>query len=112
MKWFQPNSFGEVCFLEESYENMQKIQILTILRVPSINIRGYAFNCFGEMYFLKENYRRIPKKKSNIEQFESTLFMKSQSMHLLNKTNINQSMQYGLSWCKSDHRNCFTDWGW
>ena len=22
--WFQPNSFGEVCFLEESYENMQK----------------------------------------------------------------------------------------
>ena len=21
--WFQPTSFGEVCFLEESYENMQ-----------------------------------------------------------------------------------------
>ena len=29
-KWFQPNSFGEVSFLEESYENMQKIQILKI----------------------------------------------------------------------------------
>ena len=27
MKWFQPNSFGEVCFLEERYENMQTIQI-------------------------------------------------------------------------------------
>ena len=25
---FQPNSFEEVCFLEESYENMQKFQIL------------------------------------------------------------------------------------
>ena len=24
-KWFQPNSFGEMCFLEESYEKMQKI---------------------------------------------------------------------------------------
>ena len=30
LKWFQPNSFGlgEVYLLEESYENMQKIQIL------------------------------------------------------------------------------------
>ena len=27
LKWFQPNSFEEVCFLEERYENMQKIQI-------------------------------------------------------------------------------------
>ena len=24
LKWFQSNSFGEVCFLEESYKNMQK----------------------------------------------------------------------------------------
>ena len=40
MKWFQPNSFGEVCFLEESYENMQKIQILKILRAPSIQHQG------------------------------------------------------------------------
>ena len=36
LKWFQPNSFGELCFLEESYWNMQKIQILKILRAPSI----------------------------------------------------------------------------
>ena len=34
--WFQPNSFGEVCFLEESYKNMQKFQILQILKAPSI----------------------------------------------------------------------------
>ena len=27
MKLFQPNSFGEVCLLEESYEDMQKVQI-------------------------------------------------------------------------------------
>ena len=34
--WFQPNSFGEMCFLEKNYGNMQKIQILKILRAPSI----------------------------------------------------------------------------
>ena len=28
--------FGELCFLEESYGNIQKIQILKILRAPSI----------------------------------------------------------------------------
>ena len=27
LKWFQPNSFGQVYFFEESYENMQKIPI-------------------------------------------------------------------------------------
>ena len=32
----QPNSFGKVCFLEDSYKNVQKIQILKILRAPSI----------------------------------------------------------------------------
>ena len=40
LKWFQPNSFGEVCFLEESYKNMQKIHILKILRTPSIRHQG------------------------------------------------------------------------
>ena len=42
LKWFQPtsNSFGEVCFLEESYEDMQKNQILQILRAPSIWHQG------------------------------------------------------------------------
>ena len=28
--------FGEVCFLEDSYENMQKNQVLKIVRAPSI----------------------------------------------------------------------------
>ena len=42
--WFQPNSFGEMCFLEESYEKMQKLQILKILRVPSTRNQEYAFN--------------------------------------------------------------------
>ena len=35
LKWSQPNIFGEVCFLEESYKNMQKTQILKKLRAPS-----------------------------------------------------------------------------
>ena len=37
-------SFGEVCYLEESYENMQKIQILKILRPPSIRHQGVCLN--------------------------------------------------------------------
>ena len=44
LKWFQPNSFGEMCFLEESCEKMKKIQILKIWRVPSTRNQGYAFN--------------------------------------------------------------------
>ena len=32
LKLFQANSFGELCFLEESYGNMQKIQILKTLK--------------------------------------------------------------------------------
>ena len=40
LKWFQPNSFEKVCFLEESYENMQKIQVLKNFRVPSIRHQG------------------------------------------------------------------------
>ena len=40
LKWFQPNSFGKVCFLEESYENMQKIPIVNILRAPSFQHQG------------------------------------------------------------------------
>ena len=45
LKWFQPNSFEEVCFLKESYENIQKIQIL---KAPSIQIKEYAFKLFPE----------------------------------------------------------------
>ena len=44
LKQFQSNSFGEVCFLEQSYRNMQKNHILTILRVPLFDIRENAFN--------------------------------------------------------------------
>ena len=40
LKRLQTNSFGEVCFLEESYENMQKIRILKIWRAPSIRHEG------------------------------------------------------------------------
>ena len=40
ISWFQPNSFEEVYFLEESYDNMQKIQILKTLRASSIRHQG------------------------------------------------------------------------
>ena len=40
LKWFQPNYFGQMCFLEEGYEKILKIPILKILRVPSIQIEG------------------------------------------------------------------------
>ena len=43
LKWFQPNSFGEVCFLEESYKNMQKFQFKTFWERPLFSIREYAF---------------------------------------------------------------------
>ena len=47
LKWFQPNSFGEVCFLGKSYKNLQRIQILKILRAPLFDIREYAFKFEG-----------------------------------------------------------------
>ena len=34
--WFLLNSFGKSCFKRESYKQMKKIQILKILRAPSI----------------------------------------------------------------------------
>ena len=40
LKWFHLNSFGAMCFLEESNKKMQKIHILKILRVPSIRNLG------------------------------------------------------------------------
>ena len=40
LKWFQPNSFEEMCFSEESYKNMQQIQRLKFLRAPSIGHQG------------------------------------------------------------------------
>ena len=37
-KWFLLESFGEMCFLEESYKKVQTIHILKFLRMPSISI--------------------------------------------------------------------------
>ena len=44
LKWFQPNSIGEVCFLEESYKNMQKFKFWQFWERPQFDIREYAFN--------------------------------------------------------------------
>ena len=43
LKWFQRNSFEEVWFLEESYENTQKIQFWKFWNHPLFDIREYAF---------------------------------------------------------------------
>ena len=43
LKWFQPNSFGELYFLEKSYENMQKIQFLKFWERPLFDVSEYAF---------------------------------------------------------------------
>ena len=46
-------SFEEVCFLQESYGNMQNIQSLTILKVSSIRHQGV---CLLMCTILKRNY--------------------------------------------------------
>ena len=43
LKWFQPNSFGELCFLEESYGNIQKENFWKFWQRPLFNISEYAF---------------------------------------------------------------------
>ena len=43
MKWFQPNSLGEVCILEENYKNMQKFKFWKLWDRPMFNISEYAF---------------------------------------------------------------------
>ena len=48
LKLFQPNSFEEVSFLEESYKNMQKFKFwlkIWIWEGPLFDMREYAFNC-------------------------------------------------------------------
>ena len=45
LKWFQPNSFGKVYFLEEGYEICKKFQLWTFWERPLFNIREYAFKC-------------------------------------------------------------------
>ena len=46
-KWFQPNSFAEICFLEERYKKMQnkkkKRKDWKFLERPVYEIREYAF---------------------------------------------------------------------
>ena len=45
-KLFLLKSFGEMCFLEESYKQMQKVQISKFLRAPSLwnmGVLGYTF---------------------------------------------------------------------
>ena len=44
LKWFQPNSFGELCFLEDSYRNMQKFKYFNFWESPLFDISEYAFN--------------------------------------------------------------------
>ena len=41
-----------MCFLEESYKYMQKIQILKFLRAPSYEIWEYAFKCLRPMIYV------------------------------------------------------------
>ena len=53
LKWFLLNSFGEMCFLEESYKLMQKIQILKLWQCPLYKIWEYAFK-FKSWYFQEE----------------------------------------------------------
>ena len=53
LKWFQPNFFEKVCFLEERYENMQKIQILKILRAPSNLFDIKEYQHFQSPYLVK-----------------------------------------------------------
>ena len=43
LKWFQLNSFGEMCILKESYKNMQKFMILKIWKCLLYKIREHAF---------------------------------------------------------------------
>ena len=45
-KWLQLNSFGEMCFLEGNYQNMQKKSNFKISEHPLFEIGEYAFNNF------------------------------------------------------------------
>ena len=47
LKWFQPNSFGEMCFLEECTTNIKKIHILKFWECPLFDIGEYAFKLVG-----------------------------------------------------------------
>ena len=58
MKWFQPNFFGEMCYLGESYKQMQSIQLWKFWKRPPYEISEYAFKFFkqfapGRLLFFK-----------------------------------------------------------
>ena len=57
LKWFQPISFQEVCFSGESYENMQKIKSLKILRTPSIRHQGLCL--LSEVKYISKSFMVI-----------------------------------------------------
>ena len=43
LKWLQPNSFGEMCFLEERYEKMQKkFKVWKFWECPLFKVREYT----------------------------------------------------------------------
>ena len=59
LKWFQPNSFGEMSFLEKSYEKMKKWQCC------SFKIREYAFselNINISYNILNNHYRSLRQR--------------------------------------------------
>ena len=92
LKWFLLHPFGEMCFSEESYKYMQKIQIF--------NSNGFEiFNFYTQYYKLSElgkfakfnvNIWKIQwkfKDRQNVSyppaNFEITLYMKSGTMPLI-----------------------------
>ena len=82
LKWFQPDSFGEVCFLEESYENMQKFKFWKFWDRPLFDIREYAFN----LYLIRENQkmcRQVNKKISSCFWTASTCTEEFRMMFLV-----------------------------
>ena len=63
LKWFQPNSFGELCFLEESCRNMpkKKIKFWQFWERPLFNISEYTFKFqMDSVNFLRANTEIIP----------------------------------------------------
>ena len=73
LKWFQSNTFGEMCFLEESYENMQKNQILKFWERPLFDIREYAFKREKMTKHKSNKTNIIRKKKKRNEQTNNVL---------------------------------------
>ena len=73
LKWFQPNPFGELCFLEESYGNMQKFKFWKIWESPLFNISEYAFKahliikpCGDKGHWANPEVRGLPLQKTSI----------------------------------------------